>query len=103
MEEEVVYFNNGRKEFNKIADENPGYKRIYLNIKNKERITEITLSKERGDILYILSSIEKKKYTDYFKRKAKNEVVSAAKGKKEDKDQPPKRTKQTTLFDFIKK
>ncbi|AFN83615.1 hypothetical protein EROM_082010 [Encephalitozoon romaleae SJ-2008] len=101
--EEVVYFNDGKTEVNKVLDENPSYNKVYMKITRKDNVTDIILSREKGDILYILSSVEKEKYSDYFKNKTEDEATTINNEKKMKGGPIPKRTKQSTLFDFIKK
>ncbi|CAD26506.1 hypothetical protein [Encephalitozoon cuniculi GB-M1] len=102
MKEEITYFNNGKIDLDEIAKENQGYSKVYMNAVRKEGVTDIILSREKGDILYILSNTEKKKYSDYFKKKKEDKVFTNNE-KKESEGQPSKRTKQSTLFDFMKK
>lgn len=101
--EEVVYFNDGKTEISEIVGENPNYNKVYMNITRKDNFTDIILSREKGDILYILSNVEKEKYSDYFKKKIEDDATTINNEKKMKEGPVPKRTKQSTLFDFIKK
>ncbi|WEL39356.1 signal recognition particle 9 Srp9 [Encephalitozoon hellem] len=101
--EEHVYFNDGKTDINKIADKNSNYNKIYMNIKRRGNTTDITLSQGKGGILYILSSVKKEKYSDYFKKKAEDKNTTVGSERKVEELPVSKRTKQSTLFDFIKK
>lgn len=103
MEQESTYFNNGDTDLGSMAEKNPEYTKIYMNVSKDNGVTTITLSKDRGDILYILSSTSNEKYSDYFRPRTavKEDIDSARKG--DEGTNAPKRVKQSTLLNFMKR
>jgi len=101
---ELIYFNHENMKLNDIANENLEYIRIYMNTSKQGNTTNIPLSKYEGDILYILSNIDNEKYSGYFKKEIIEGVESIDIDKKvTEQINPPKKMKQSNLFNFVKK
>lgn len=98
-ENEVTYFESEKTRLRDIAEEHPEYTRIYMNISREKNVTRITLSKDKGDVLYILSNVDGP-YSGYFRRKSAEEKCTDARSEQVN---PLKRAKQSTLFNFTRK
>ncbi|WUR02360.1 uncharacterized protein VNE69_01298 [Vairimorpha necatrix] len=75
------------------------YTKIFINSTREDKTTKISLSKYKGDILYILSNKDFENINDYFtvtentvKQELTNEVTRNV-----------KKSKQGNLFGFMKK
>lgn len=101
--EEIVYFDSPETRLTEMAKKHPDYVRIYMNVSKKENRTSITLSKHEGEVLYILSNVDKKNCSGYFKRTSFEQRNEDIDKKQEEKHNRAKRTKQSTLSSFIKK
>lgn len=99
----AVYFCNGKTELQRIAAENPGYARIYMSAVKRAGVTDIVLSKQKGETLYILSSVERRRYRDYFEEDLEDAEAFGAKEREDEGSQPSKKMKQSTLLGFVRK
>lgn len=114
MAEELTYFCN-TSDLSKITGEHPEYTKIYACFKTvddkkisdnqgtfKRKKTVLSLSKNHGDFLYLVSNVNHDNVKDYFSiSKPVFEKTEPTKNKTV--LEPVKRTKQQTLESFFKK
>ncbi|KAI5177591.1 hypothetical protein PAEPH01_2481 [Pancytospora epiphaga] len=117
--EDVVIFRRNESNAKSIEDlsvENPGYVKIYLNINKNDNKTVLSLSKGKGDILYILSNRDFPNYRSYLTAGIMNGrtssyeqkgVFTASQAQKSKLTVPSgsivKKAKQQSLFNYFNK
>jgi hypothetical protein len=104
MDRKVMYFMNKGINLDEVSTKHPDYTRIYMNVIKNENSTNITLSRDKGDVLYIVGNVDNERYSDYFlpngfesKETKMDEQIG------DNSSNPPKRSKQSTLFNFMAK
>ena len=107
MEEEKTYFRTeciSGKSIEQIAEENPTYTRIYVCKMNEDGKTVLSLRKGDGDVLYIVSSVDRDNLRDYFTRLDTTEVENSPPSKEKDPTKRViKKAKQQNLLSFFGK
>ncbi|KAH9410863.1 hypothetical protein HK407_09g15490 [Ordospora pajunii] len=103
MQNDVIRFSNEDVDLENFASLNLGYIKIYMNASKDGKHTEISLSKEDGDFLYIVTNVYNANYCEYFKQTPASNAVNRVEECSEIKSSNPKKMKQSTLFDFMKK
>lgn len=107
---EKTFFRN-TSDIQKIAEENPEYTKIYINRFNNDGKLSLSLSKEHGDELYIVSNKDHEDLKLYFKnenidsisKKLDNKTNIKKVQSETSKDPIIKKAKQNNLFSFITK
>ncbi|KHN69263.1 hypothetical protein CWI42_091910 [Ordospora colligata] len=102
MQNNEIRFSNEDINLENYAALHPGYTKIYMNASKNGTHTEISLSKQNGEFLYIVSNYDAK-YCEYFKQAWIPNAVTCVDDLNEIKPSNPKKMKQSTLFDFMKK
>lgn len=114
MKEEKTYF-FGDEDFAQIAQENPDYTKIYVNITTEDikcdfnthlvKKSIIKLSKDSGDILFAVSNTNYENIKDYFKVNSSksNDTKTPIQEKSLDSVRQLTKTKPKTLEGFFKK
>jgi hypothetical protein len=85
----------------KIASENPGYARIFMNSRKSGGTTLVSLTRDKGDKLYIVSNVFHERISDYLRYR--EEGLEAEKEAPVEAEDKPKRKKQSSLLSFLKK
>lgn len=104
MEDELIYFFN-RDNLDEIIKKHPEYTKVYFTMKNKNGKAHLSLSRNIGDQLYLVSNRDYQDVNLYLKKE--NEAAIAKKKTEEvekaNKQNPSKKAKQQSLFGFINK
>jgi hypothetical protein len=100
-EAEKTYFSSDGIDLEKIAAENPGYTRVFMNARKRGSTTVISLTRDRGDRLYIVSNISHERISDYFKYREGEVVAGESVDVPGEAEEKPKRKKQSNLLGFL--
>lgn len=102
-EQEIICFNRQGSSINQVLKENPTYHQIYLNTKTEGNVTKIFLTKDKGELLYIVSNVKYDDVKKYFEKSTTTQTANVKPVETKQVAESVKRKKQTTLFSFMKK
>ncbi|KAM0681210.1 hypothetical protein GINT2_000406 [Glugoides intestinalis] len=104
MTDERVYFFN-RDNLDDIIKEHPKYTKVYFRMKNENGKAHLSLSRDSGDQIYLVSNCDHQDLNLYLKKATEVAIVQKKNINPEEanKENPSKKAKQQSLFGFINK
>ena len=104
MESELVFF-KASENLEKILEEHPNYTKIYFKKEIVDGKTYISLSKNSGDALYLVSNADHSNIKNYLRPRSRSEPIEKRSEPQEQSvvAEPSKKPKQQNLFNFFTK